>query len=198
MLPVDVRPTDRLDAGSKSVDKPLSWRFLARDFSAWVGLVPKQNSRTNEHSRSQRRSATRRKARIICQGIGHPGFRPGVRAPQQRNTLPRSVRGSIQSSERRGSARQHRGIRLKWYPPAEITLREAWQRYLEAHLARKGRSERTTGGYVRPRTGLYRMAGYPICESLEWIRRRWPRSITRPPRARQTVERCKTHFRSSF
>jgi site-specific recombinase XerD len=30
---------------------------------------------------------------------------------------------------------------------AETTLREAWQRYLEAHLVRKGRSEKTIGGY---------------------------------------------------
>ncbi|MBR0706298.1 MULTISPECIES: tyrosine-type recombinase/integrase [Bradyrhizobium] len=32
-------------------------------------------------------------------------------------------------------------------PAAEITLREAWQRYLEAHLIRKGRSEKTISGY---------------------------------------------------
>jgi site-specific recombinase XerD len=30
---------------------------------------------------------------------------------------------------------------------AEITLREAWQRYLEAHLIRKGRSEKTINSY---------------------------------------------------
>src|SRR5882757_1776805 len=30
---------------------------------------------------------------------------------------------------------------------ASITLRQAWQRYLEAHLIRKGRSEHTIGGY---------------------------------------------------
>jgi site-specific recombinase XerD len=32
-------------------------------------------------------------------------------------------------------------------PAAEITLRQAWQRYLEAHLIRKGRSEKTISGY---------------------------------------------------
>ena len=30
---------------------------------------------------------------------------------------------------------------------AEITLRQAWQRYLDAHLVRKGRSEKTISGY---------------------------------------------------
>lgn len=29
----------------------------------------------------------------------------------------------------------------------EVTLRKAWQRYLEAHLVRKGRSETTIEGY---------------------------------------------------
>jgi site-specific recombinase XerD len=32
-------------------------------------------------------------------------------------------------------------------PAAGITLRQAWQRYLEAHLIRKGRSEKTISGY---------------------------------------------------
>jgi len=32
-------------------------------------------------------------------------------------------------------------------PASEITLRAAWQRYLEAHLIRKGRSEKTISGY---------------------------------------------------
>ncbi|MCK1462979.1 integrase family protein [Bradyrhizobium sp. 2] len=32
-------------------------------------------------------------------------------------------------------------------PAVEITLREAWQRYLEAHLIRKGRSEKTISSY---------------------------------------------------
>jgi site-specific recombinase XerD len=32
-------------------------------------------------------------------------------------------------------------------PAAEITLRQAWRRYLEAHLIRKGRSEKTISGY---------------------------------------------------
>jgi integrase len=31
--------------------------------------------------------------------------------------------------------------------PAEVTLKQAWQRYLEAHLTRKGRSEGTIAGY---------------------------------------------------
>jgi integrase len=30
---------------------------------------------------------------------------------------------------------------------AEVTLRQAWQRYLDAHLIRKGRSEKTISGY---------------------------------------------------
>jgi integrase len=30
---------------------------------------------------------------------------------------------------------------------SDVTLKEAWQRYLEAHLIRKGRSERTIGSY---------------------------------------------------
>ena len=31
--------------------------------------------------------------------------------------------------------------------PAKLTLKQAWQRYLEAHLTRKGRSEGTIAGY---------------------------------------------------
>jgi integrase len=42
------------------------------------------------------------------------------------------------------SARQNPGSNAS---PASITLRQAWQRYLEAHLIRKGRSQKTVDGY---------------------------------------------------
>jgi len=40
---------------------------------------------------------------------------------------------------------------------SDVTLKEAWQRYLEAHLIRKGRSERTIGSY-RDRAALCELA----------------------------------------
>jgi hypothetical protein len=57
-----------------------------------------------------------------------------------------------------------------------IALRQAWERYLEAHLIRRNRSEKTIEGYRDHVDRILRVGSTRPFMSLQPIRLGWPRS----------------------
>jgi integrase len=74
----------------------------------------------------------KRKRTFTVQGDLRQG---GKRASSIRVSIGDTQVGAIETTASKPSAR------------VDVTLRQAWQRYLEAHLVRKGRSETTIDGY---------------------------------------------------